>query len=65
MFDFEKMFKVECNTNKEVIVSLLMQDKNPIANFSEMQKGETLNYSTYDLESYALIRALHNWQHFL
>jgi hypothetical protein len=27
--------------------------------------GPILNYSTYDKELYALIRALHTWKHFL
>ncbi|XP_059283567.1 uncharacterized protein LOC132037124 [Lycium ferocissimum] len=42
-----------------------MQDQKPIAFFSEKLKGATLNDSTYDLELYALIRALGNWQDYL
>ena len=42
-----------------------MQELKPIAYFREKLKGETLNYSTYDLELYALIRALATWQHYL
>ncbi|WMV54627.1 hypothetical protein MTR67_048012 [Solanum verrucosum] len=42
-----------------------MQDSKPIAYFSEKLSGATLNYSTYDKELYALVRALATWQHYL
>lgn len=42
-----------------------MQDKKPIAYFSEKLGGATLNYPTYDKELYALVRALQVWQHYL
>ncbi|KAF7800799.1 Transposon Ty3-I Gag-Pol polyprotein [Senna tora] len=45
--------------------AVLMQDKRPIAYFSEKLNGATLNYSTYDKELYALVRALETWQHYL
>ncbi|KAJ8763837.1 hypothetical protein K2173_003619 [Erythroxylum novogranatense] len=39
--------------------------KRPIAYFSEKLHGPQLNYSTYDKELYALVRALETWQHYL
>ncbi|KAL3598371.1 hypothetical protein D5086_006289 [Populus alba] len=39
--------------------------KRPIAFFSEKLNGARLNYSIYDKEFYALIRALEVWQHYL
>ncbi|KAJ8767539.1 hypothetical protein K2173_017608 [Erythroxylum novogranatense] len=39
--------------------------KRPIAYFSEKLHGSQLNYSTYDKELYALVRALETWQHYL
>ena len=42
-----------------------MQEKKPIAFFSEKLNGPTLNYSTYDKDLYALVRALETWQHYL
>ncbi|KAF7800703.1 Transposon Ty3-G Gag-Pol polyprotein [Senna tora] len=52
-------------TTKENESAVLMQDKRPIAYFSEKLNGATLNYSTYDKELYALVRALETWQHYL
>jgi hypothetical protein len=38
-----------------------MQDRRPIAYFSEKLNGATLNYLTYDKELYALVRNLETW----
>jgi hypothetical protein len=46
-------------------VPVLIQDRRPIAYFSEKLSGGTLNYPTYDKELYALVRALEIWQHYL
>ncbi|XP_027127804.1 uncharacterized protein [Coffea arabica] len=45
--------------------AMLNQGERPIAYFSEKLNGAALNYSTYDKELYALIRALQVWQHYL
>jgi hypothetical protein len=47
------------------IGAVLMQEKRPIAYFSEKLNGAALNYPTYDKELYALVRALENWQHYI
>ncbi|RVW58031.1 Transposon Ty3-G Gag-Pol polyprotein [Vitis vinifera] len=47
------------------IGAVLMQEKRPIAYFSEKLNGATLNYPTYDKELYALVRQLETWQHYL
>ena len=53
--DFTRAFEVECDVSRIGIGSVLMQDRRPIAYFSEKLNGATLNYPTYDKELYALV----------
>ena len=56
--DFSKTFGIECDALRIGIGAILMQEKQPIAYFSEKLNRTALNYPTYDKDLYALVRAL-------
>ena len=58
-------FELEVDASNIGIGGVLMQGGHPLAYFSEKLKGPQVNYSTYDKELYALVRAFKQWSHYL
>ncbi|KAE8694063.1 putative Quercetin 3-O-methyltransferase 1 [Hibiscus syriacus] len=63
--DFDKVFEVNCDASGVGIGGVLSQADRPVAFFSEKLSGSKKNYSTYDLEFYAIVQSLKHWRHYL
>jgi hypothetical protein len=63
--NFDILFELHCDASKIGIGAVLSQLSKPVAYFSEKLKSAQLNYSTYDIEFYALVQSLKHWSSYL
>jgi hypothetical protein len=63
--NFDIPFELHCDASKIGIGAVLSQLSKPVAYFSEKLKSAQLNYSTYDIEFYALVQLLKHWSSYL
>ncbi|WVZ51477.1 hypothetical protein U9M48_002622 [Paspalum notatum var. saurae] len=65
LLDLQKVFVVYCDTSRQALGCVLMQDNHVVSYASRQLRAHEENYSTHDLELAAVVHALKIWRHYL
>jgi hypothetical protein len=65
LLDFGKLFVVDCDASIIGIGAVLSQEGRLMEIFSEKLREARQKWSTYELELYAILRAIKVWEHYL
>ena len=63
--NFDKVFEVDCDSSHVSIAVVLSQAGKPIGFFNKKLNYVRKNYSTYNVDFYAIVQALQHWRHYL
>jgi hypothetical protein len=65
MPDMEKSISIYCDTSRQGLECVLMQDGCVVAYVSRQLRKHEVNYPIHDLESAAVVHVLKIWRHYL
>jgi hypothetical protein len=63
--DLNKKFSIYCDSSRQGLGCVLMQEGRVVAYASRQLRKHELNYPTHDLELAAVVHALKIWRHYL
>lgn len=63
--NFSKVFELSCDASMLGYAQFLVKRINPLLVSLKKLGSSKLNYSTYDVEFYAIVRELKFWHHYL
>ena len=65
LFDFSKLFLIECDAFGYGLGDVLLQGNRPLAFHSQALKGKSVHLSTYEKELLALVQVVKKWRLYL
>jgi hypothetical protein len=65
MPDMEKLFLIYCDTSRQCLGCVLMQDDHVVAYASRQLRKHEEKYPTHDLELAVVVHALKIWRHYI